>query len=47
MKSIVLIFDILGAVLSTKMSGDFRSHVKWILILFALATALAYWKVGI
>lgn len=46
MKSLILVFDILGAVFSSKMTGDLRSHFKWILVLFVVTTALAYWQAG-
>lgn len=44
MKFLIDAFDILGAVVSSKMTGDLRSHFKWILSLFLLALAAAYFQ---
>lgn len=42
MKFFLNIGDILGAVVSSKMTGDLRSHAGWILKLFVLFVAFAY-----
>lgn len=40
MKGLFDIFHVLGAVISSKMSGSIRSHLKWVLTLFVFALVL-------
>ncbi|MES2745802.1 MAG: hypothetical protein V4655_10275 [Bdellovibrionota bacterium] len=42
MKILINAFDILGAVFSSKMTGDLRSHYKWILFVFFTALVSSY-----
>lgn len=42
MKFFLNLGDILGAVVSSKMTGDMRAHVSWILKLLVLLVAFAY-----
>jgi hypothetical protein len=42
MKFFLNIGDILGAVVSSKMTGDLRSHAAWVIKLFVMLFAFAY-----
>lgn len=42
MRILFNIGDILGAIVSSKMTGDLRAHSAWTLKLLALLTAVAY-----
>lgn len=39
MKAVFEVFHVLGAVISTKMSGSLRSHLHWVIALFVLTLA--------
>lgn len=44
MKFIIQSFDILGAVVSSKMTGDLRSHFRWTITLFVVTLVAAYFQ---
>jgi hypothetical protein len=42
MKTLIHAFEILGAIFSSKMTGDLRAHFKWIILVFLTALASSY-----
>ena len=46
MKIVMTTLDIVGAIVSSKMTGDLRVHFKWILYFFAITFLCAYLRVS-